>query len=119
LAGRSGAYAFSFENASVAWGHVAVFGLYIFQFGFEFGLGTISWIFLSELFPRYVRSAATSIAVAILFMFNSLVSLYYPSLRDTISLEGCFLVFSAFGLLGAVIIYLYGPETRGMDFEGV
>jgi MFS family permease len=95
----------------------AICGIYFFQVGFEISLGTIMWIFLSELFPRYVRSAATSLVVMNLFIWNSIVSFIFPYLVTGVELYGAFLCFLVSGVILWNIIYFYVPETRGVDLE--
>jgi len=74
-------------------------------------------VFLSEIFPQFVRSAAISIAVATLFAWSSIVILILPSMNTKFGLLPVFILYTVTGALSVLLLYFLVPETRGIDLE--
>ncbi|XP_037950276.1 facilitated trehalose transporter Tret1-2 homolog [Teleopsis dalmanni] len=77
------------------------------------GLYTLPFFMISELFPQKVRGPASGITVAV-GMFLSFVCIKtYPSMKEAIGNEYCFVVYGVMAFLATIFIYLFLPETRG------
>jgi len=102
------------------WGLVAIC-CYLVGLGVSFG--PIVWIMMSEIFPGPIRGQAMSIAVASQWSANFLVSATFPvlfgdSLLNQFAHGGfAFLIYGSFGLLAAIVVMRYVPETKGLDNE--
>ena len=96
---------------------VALFGIYASVVGYEVSFGIMLWILISEIFPNFVRSSAISISIAVMFLLSTIVTYSLPYLEDSIGLIGIFSVFTAVSVISLIILYLFVPETRGVDIE--
>ena len=95
----------------------ALAGLYISVAGYEAGLGSFMWILLSEIFPRFTRGAANSLAVSTLFLFSTTLTFSLPYFYSASGLVPIFTLFTVVGGVSVGILYLYAPETRGVELE--
>lgn len=95
----------------------ALAGLYVSVAGYEAGIGSFMWVMLSEIFPRFTRGAANSIAVSTLFLCSTLLTFLLPYFMAGSGLLAIFVLFTAVSVLAVVALYLYVPETRGVELE--
>ncbi|XP_037955146.1 facilitated trehalose transporter Tret1-like isoform X1 [Teleopsis dalmanni] len=77
------------------------------------GLYTLPFFMISELFPQKVRGPASGITVAVGMFLAFLCIKIYPSMKDVIGNEYCFVVYGVMAFLATIFIYLFLPETRG------
>ena len=96
---------------------LAIFGIYLSVAANEISLATLLWVVLCEIFPQFVRSAAISIAVATLFICATIVVLMLPYISKSVGLLAVFLMYTVTGGLSVLLLYLFVPETRGIDLE--
>lgn len=96
---------------------LALTGLYVSVAGYELGLGTLLWTLLNELFPHFVRSAANSIAVSTLMIWSAVMTFALPFIEDALGLMYLFVVFGCVALIATILIYIFVPETQGVDLE--
>ena len=95
----------------------ALAGLYVSTAGYEFGLGSFMWVMLSEIFPRFTRGAANSVAVSTLFLFSTLMTFTLPYLYADFGLLPIFVLFTCVSGVSVAALYLYAPETSGVELE--
>jgi len=95
----------------------ALAGLYVSVAGYEAGLGSFLWVLLSEIFPRFTRSAANSLAVSTLFLFSTILTFTLPYFFAAGGLLPIFALFTAVGGLSVFALYLWAPETAGVELE--
>lgn len=95
----------------------AILGIYVAVVGYEVSLGTMLWILLSEIFPRFVRSAANSIAVSMLFAMSMAVTFALPFLEDDLGYLYLFVLFGSMSVFAVIVVFLFVPDTRGVDLE--
>lgn len=90
----------------------------LFQFGYSFGSGPITWLLSNELFPVHYQQAGNSICVALNWTCAFLVVVSFEYLLINIGdlvlwfLISCMIIF-------IIIIYLFFQETKGgePDFQ--
>ena len=86
--------------------------------GFAVSFGPIVWIMLTEIYPAPIRGQAMSIAVAVQWIANLLVSGTFPLLLGNAWVNGfAFWLYGAFSILASFFVMRYVPETRGVDQE--
>lgn len=91
---------------------------------FAMSWGPVAWVFLSEMYPNSVRSLM-AIAVTFQWIFNFIVSWTFPVMNDNIALTYYFnhgfsyWIYGLMGLLAAVFVWLYLPETKGKSLEDI
>lgn len=77
------------------------------------GLYTLPFFMISELYPQNVRGPASGLTVAFGTFVSFLCTKTYPSIKDVIGKEYCFLMYAGFSFLAVIFVYLCLPETRG------
>lgn len=94
-----------------------------FVASFAFSWGPITWVLLSEMFPNAVRSKIMSIAVAVQWITNYLVSSTFPLLDKsdwlvkTFNHAFSFGLFGMMALLSGLFVWKMIPETKGKSLE--
>ncbi|CAH1105457.1 unnamed protein product [Psylliodes chrysocephalus] len=89
---------------------IAVMVYFIF---FNIGLGPLPPTISSELFTSEFRSVAISIIVTVLSLILFLLTSGFPLLARYAGIHWSFWFFSLFCCIGAAVIYVTLPETRG------
>ena len=96
-----------------------------FVASFAFSWGPVTWVLLSEVFPNTIRSKALSIAVAVQWISNYLVSFLFPLLDknsvlvNTFHHAFSFWIFGTMALLSFIFVYKYVPETKKLTLEEI
>ncbi len=105
-------------------GIISLIGILVFIGSFAMSMGPIVWVLLSEMFPNNIRSAAMSVAVAVQWAMNYVVSQSFPVLVDSEANKGDFwngslpyFIFIFFIILIIVVTKKYIPETKGKSLE--
>ena len=104
---------------------VPVLSIMVYSACFMFSWGPICWVYMAELFPNTIRSAATAVAVAFQWIFNFLVSstfvpMYNMRLGAMGDRFGHFFAYALYGvicLVAAVFVWRLVPETKGKTLE--
>ena len=82
-------------------------------------LAPVTWVILSEIFPNRIRGAAMSVSVVALWLGNFLLSQTFPIMFEKIGMAGCFWIYAAICLAGALFIAFKLPETKGKSLEQI
>lgn len=86
---------------------------------FSVGLGPITWVYSSEIFPTAMRAQGTSLAVAVNRLVSGAVSMSFLSISREITFGGMFFVFAGIMGMATVFIYFFLPETKGRSLEEI
>ncbi|KAL5198952.1 hypothetical protein ABZP36_002464 [Zizania latifolia] len=84
---------------------------------FSIGLGPITWVYSSEIFPLQVRALGCALGVAANRVTSGVISMTFLSLSKAITIGGSFFLYSGIAALAWVFFYTYLPETRGRTLE--
>jgi len=112
----------SFYFNSVGMG--ALIFMLIYTAAFAMSWGPVCWVLLSEIFPNSIRGAM-SIAVAIQWIANWVVSFTFPMMNDNIALVDKFhhgfayWVYGVMSILSALFVWRLVPETKGRSLEEI
>lgn len=105
-------------------GLVSLLGILVFIGSFAMSMGPIVWVLLSEMFPNSIRSAAMSVAVAVQWAMNFVVSQSFPIVVESEANSGEFwngslpyFIFIAFCVMIIIVTMKYIPETKGKSLE--
>jgi SP family galactose:H+ symporter-like MFS transporter len=98
---------------------VAVIGLMSYVTFFAIGLGPITWVLLSEIYPLKVRGKAMTLATFINWLCNYFVSLTFPNLLVSIGIGGSFCLYGVISILAFWFVLKYVPETKGKSLEEI
>ncbi len=103
-------------------GITALLMMLVYVAAFAVSWGPVVWVLLSEIFPNSIRGAL-SIAVATQWLANLLVSWTFPMMNSNAWLTDLFnhgfayWVYGAMGLLAAVFVWRWVPETKNKTLE--
>ncbi len=86
---------------------------------FAIGLGPVTWVVLSEIYPLKVRGKAMTLAALGNWLFNYIVSLTFLDLIGKFGPQGTFLLFAVISALAVLFIYRFIPETKGKSLEEI
>ena len=111
------ATAFFFHSAMIE--KIAIISLMAYVASFAIGLGPVSWVVISEIFPMKVRGKAMTVAAFVNWMFNYLVSLTFLDLIERIGSQGTFLLYALISVGAFLFIHRYLPETKGKSLEEI
>jgi SP family xylose:H+ symportor-like MFS transporter len=104
---------------------VPVLSIMVYSACFMFSWGPICWVYMAELFPNTIRSAATAVAVAFQWIFNFLVSsTFVPmynmrlgSMGDSFGHCFAYALYGVICLAAALFVWKMVPETKGKTLE--
>ncbi len=82
-------------------------------------LAPVTWVLISEIFPNRIRGAAMSIAVFMLWVACTVLTLTFPYLKKMLGAHGAFWTFGAVCVFGFIFLYCYLPETKGKSLEDI
>ncbi len=107
-------------------GIISLIGILLFIGSFAMSMGPIVWVVLSEMFPNSIRSIAMSIAVAVQWACNYIVSQSFPIVVESkVNMEGLwngslpYFLFIAFIVIIIIFTVLFIPETKGRSLEQI
>ena len=107
-------------------GLLSLIGILLFVGSFAMSMGPVVWVMLSEMFPNRMRSIGMSIAVAVQWAANYLVSQSFPIVAESeVNTQGVWngsLPYFLFMVFIAIIIWFVKrlmPETKGKTLEEI
>lgn len=86
---------------------------------FAIGLGPVTWVYISEIFPSTVRGRAASVAIVALWIVCFLVTTTFLSLLHSVGPSGTFAFYAAMSVGTFVFVYHELPETRNKSLEEI
>ncbi len=89
--------------------------LYVFCFGFSWG--PVVWVLLGEMFNNKIRGAALSLAAAIQWIANFIVSTTFPPLLQYFGLGAAYGVYTVAAAISIFFVAFFIKETKGMELE--
>lgn len=84
---------------------------------FSIGLGPITWVYSSEIFPLRLRAQGASAAVAVNRVTSGVLSMTFISLYRAITIGGAFFLYASIATVAWIFFYTFLPETRGRVLE--
>lgn len=96
---------------------LSIVAIYVYVAFFSIGLGPITWVYSSEIFPLKLRAQGASIGVAVNRVMNATVSMSFISIYKAITIGGSFFMFAGISVLAWVFFYFSLPETKGKSLE--
>lgn len=93
--------------------------LLLFTAAFNFGFGSLIWVYAGEAFPARLRSLGASVMLTADLVANFLVAQFFPSLLKEIGAAGTFGGFAVLALFALAFMAKMAPETRGRQLEEI
>ncbi|MBA0799101.1 hypothetical protein Gohar_009634 [Gossypium harknessii] len=84
---------------------------------FSIGMGPITWVYSSEIFPLRLRAQGASMGVAVNRVTSGVISMTFISLYEAISIGGAFFLFAGVAMVATLFFYMFYPETQGKTLE--
>ncbi|KKK24991.1 hypothetical protein P175DRAFT_0526394 [Aspergillus ochraceoroseus IBT 24754] len=92
-------------------------GTYLFGIFYSVGEGPVPFTYSAEAYPLYVRSYGMALATATTWLFNFVLAITWPSLRQAFKDQGAFSWYAAWCIVGWWLILMLMPETKGKTLE--
>jgi len=77
----------------------------------------VPFTYSAECYPLKVRESGMSLAVAVCWFFNGVLSLTWPAMRNDLTPTGAFGFYAGCNFVGAVFAYFFLPETKSLTLE--
>ncbi|KAE8646131.1 putative polyol transporter 1 isoform X2 [Cucumis sativus] len=84
---------------------------------FSIGMGPITWVYTSEIFPTKLRAQGLSAGVIVNRVTASVVTMTFLWLSNAITIGGVFYLHAGIAAMSWVFFYLLFPETQGRNLE--
>lgn len=94
-------------------------GVLLFIIGFDFGFGSMVWVFAGESFPSHLRAVGSSVMLTVNLTANALVTGFFLTLTNLLGGAGVFALFGLLAVVAFVVVYRYAPETKGRQLEDI
>jgi sugar porter (SP) family MFS transporter len=86
---------------------------------FAVGVGTGTWVLMSEICPTRVRGRAMSVATVFLWCGTLIVTLTFLSLVNSFTAAGVFLLYAIVSIAAFLFVWRGVPETKGRTLEEI
>ncbi|XP_055824978.1 polyol transporter 5-like isoform X2 [Solanum dulcamara] len=86
---------------------------------FSIGLGPITWVYSSEIFPITLRAQGTSLAVSVNRLVSGAVAMTFLTISNKITFAGTFFLLCGVMVLATIFFYFFLPETKGKSLEEI
>jgi SP family galactose:H+ symporter-like MFS transporter len=94
-------------------------GVLLFIIGFNFGFGSLVWVYAGESFPAHLRSLGSSTMLTANLVANAIVAARYLTMLNSLGGARVYAVFGALAVVAFVVVYRYAPETKGRQLEDI
>lgn len=82
-------------------------------------IGTMTWLFMSEIYPLKVRGVAMGISTGVQWTMNFLVALLFPMLSAALGLGATIGIFVVLQVLALIWVRVKVPETKDKTLEEI
>lgn len=113
------ALVFATGSLTGAAGWLGFVGIFVFTAGFNFGFGSLVWVYASESFPARLRTTGASAMLAADLVANLIIGLYFLSALDALGGVATFAMFAGLAALAFVFVWRLAPETKGRPLEAI
>lgn len=99
--------------------YLVLLGMLLFLCFQQGALSPVTWLLLAEVFPMRIRGLLMGSSVFALWCTNFTISLTFPWLLSKLGIAYTFLCFGLIGILGAIFVLKFIPETKGRSLEQI
>ena len=100
-------------------GWLGFVGVLVFTAGFNFGFGSLVWVYASESFPARLRTMGASAMLTADLIANLVIALYFLSALESLGGTATFAMFAGLALLSFGFVWWLAPETKGRPLEAI
>src|SRR5215212_4726710 len=94
-------------------------GILLFTVGFNFGYGSLVWVYASESFPARLRTQGGSAMLTADLFANFIVGVVFLSALGALGGSLTFGIFLLLSLVAITFVYILAPETKGRQLEAI
>lgn len=98
---------------------ITLVSLFIYIIAFAMGMGPITWLLISEIYPIRIRGQAMSIATFANWLSNYVVSLTFLPVMYILTPRGAFFLYGVITLLALMFVFKRVPETKGKSLTEI
>ena len=98
---------------------LAFIGILLFIVGFNFGYGSLVWVYASESFPARLRTQGGSAMLTSDLLANFIVGVVFLSALGALGGSLTSGIFFGLAILSFIFIYVLAPETKGRQLEAI
>lgn len=109
--------AFATESSLVDW--LAVGGVLVYIASYSLGMGPITWVLISEIYPFQIRANAMAVMTFLSWLTNYCVVLCFPLILAGWGSTFAFSLYFLFGVVGLFLFFRFVPETKGKSLEEI
>ena len=102
---------------SLLWAVICIASTLFYVSFFSIGLGPITWVYSSEIFPLRLRAQGVSMGVALNRVTSGVLTMTFISLYKAITIGGAFFLYGGIAALAWTFFFTFLPETRGKTLE--
>jgi hypothetical protein len=93
--------------------------VFVFTAGFNFGFGSLVWVYASESFPARLRTMGASGMLTADLVANLIIGLYFLSALESLGGTATFALFAGLAALSFGFVWALAPETNGRPLEAI
>jgi sugar porter (SP) family MFS transporter len=94
-------------------------GILLFTVGFNFGYGSLVWVYASESFPARLRTQGGSAMLTADLFANFIVGVVFLNALGALGGSVTFGIFLLLSLVAIAFVYTLAPETKGRQLEAI
>ena len=94
-------------------------GILSFVAAFNFSIGPVMWVLLSEIFPIALRGIAIPLFALISSTVSALVQFFFPWQLANMGASTIFMFYGVLVFIGLTILYKFLPETKNLSIEEI
>jgi SP family arabinose:H+ symporter-like MFS transporter len=94
-------------------------GILFFTAAFNFGFGSLVWVYASESFPARLRTLGASTMLTADLVANVIVALFFLSALTALGGVITFAIFLGLAVIAWVFVWWLAPETKGRPLEAI
>jgi SP family galactose:H+ symporter-like MFS transporter len=98
---------------------LAFLGILLFTVGFNFGYGSLVWVYASESFPVRLRTQGGSAMLTSDLFANFIVGVVFLNALGALGGPVTFGIFLVLAVVSFVFVYRLAPETKGRQLEAI
>ncbi len=98
---------------------IAVSAMVIYIAGYCISVGSLFWLMISEIYPLSIRGLGMSLATAVQWGANFVVSITFLTIINAIGPAHTFWLYASMCVICFAFVYYLVPETKGISLEQI
>ncbi|KAL7222158.1 hypothetical protein ACSBR1_023965 [Camellia fascicularis] len=99
--------------------YLSVGGILLFVFTFALGAGPVPGLLLSEIFPSQIRAKGMAVCMAVHWVINFFVGLFFLRLLEQLGPQILYTIFATFCLMAVAFVKKNVLETKGKSLQEI